>query len=98
MPPIWVRQPRDFDAELFRRVFLASPLPLRASLFHARKNVHRHGNRAGRISAHRCNPRVPDENIFNRAVVLRALICAFNQQANAGAGRHAIKHAGENFT
>ncbi|ABU76158.1 hypothetical protein ESA_00888 [Cronobacter sakazakii ATCC BAA-894] len=37
------------------------------------------------------------EHIFNRAVILGALIGIFNQQADAGAGGHALKHAGENF-
>ncbi len=37
------------------------------------------------------------KNIFNRAVVLRALIGVFNQQANAGAGRHAIKQCRREF-
>src|SRR5690606_16249387 len=37
------------------------------------------------------------EDVFNRAVVLGALIGVFNQQTNAGPGGTAFKNAGENF-
>lgn len=37
------------------------------------------------------------ENVFNCAVILRALVSVFDQQANAGASSNAFKNTGENF-
>ncbi|CNU74083.1 Uncharacterised protein [Salmonella enterica subsp. enterica serovar Bovismorbificans] len=88
----------DFDAELFRQVFLGDR-PCR----YAHRGFTRGRTSTATVIAQAVFLLIGvirvsrTKNIFNRAVVLRALIGVFNQQANAGAGRHAIKHAGENF-